>query len=192
MEKAESTEKMKVEILVAAPEDALGIKEVQYETWLATYPNQELGITPDDIKDRFRDAFTDESITKTQERIRSEKGNTRSFVAKANGQTVGFCFCSKSDTKNHLDAIYVLSEFQGKGIGRKFWERALAFFDPEKDIVVELAEYNSSAIAFYESLGFVDTGERKKDERLTLKSGAIIPEMVMIIKRSGNVPDGEA
>lgn len=183
MENPENNEKVKIEIMVASPEDARGIKEVQYKTWLATYPNTDLGITTDDIDDRFKNALTDEGIKKTEERISNESAYTKTLVAKANGKTIGFCICTKSETQNQLNAIYVLPEYQGSGIGRRFWEEAIKFFDSEKDIVVEVADYNIPAISFYQSLGFVDSGKRMKDERFILKSGVVIPEMEMTIKR---------
>ena len=60
---------------------------------------------------------------------------------------------------------------------------ALDFFDRDKDITVEVATFNKGAIAFYERLGFIDTGRRFAKERFKMPvSGALIPEMEMAIK----------
>jgi hypothetical protein len=47
---------------------------------------------------------------------------------------------------------------------------------------VEVATYNSNAIAFYKKLGFIETGRRFTNEKTRMKSGSIIPEMEMVIK----------
>jgi ribosomal protein S18 acetylase RimI-like enzyme len=75
-----------------------------------------------------------------------------------------------------------LPEFQGKGVGYSLWERVKEFFDPAKDIYLELATYNDKAKAFYERLGFVDTGRRMTYEWTKMKSGGNIPQMEMKLK----------
>ena len=84
--------------------------------------------------------------------------------------------------KNQLQAIYVVPEYQRKGVGKLLWKEAQKYFDEGKDIVVEVATYNSNAIAFYKKLGFVDTGKRFSDEKFKMKSGNLIPEMEMELK----------
>lgn len=172
-------DKINIKISLATPDDAQIINELRYKTWLATYPNQELGITVDDIHDRFKNISSEETIQKGKEKLK-QTDERRTLVAKQLDKIVGFCFCVKSEEKNQLQAIYILPEYQRRGIGKKLWERSLDFFDTHKDIVVEVADYNTPAIKFYESLGFTDSG--KRNEHLKLKSGAIIPEMEMIIK----------
>lgn len=169
-------------IMLAAPDDVVGIQEVFYKTWLDTYPNKESGVTVDDIEDQYKDAFTEETIRQRREGLASPKKERTLLVAKEGDIVVGVCRIVRRSDKNQLQAIYVLPEFQGKGIGRLFWEEAKKFFDKEKDIVVEVATYNSNAIEFYKKLGFLDTGRRFHDEKFKMKSGAVIPEMEMEIK----------
>lgn len=59
---------------------------------------------------------------------------------------------------------------------------AQQYLDPAKNIIVQVATYNTNAIAFYERFGFVDTGKRWSDERFRMKSGAVIPELEMLRK----------
>lgn len=171
-----------IEIVAAVPDDARSIREVQHKTWLATYPSEEVGITKDDIEDYYKDSFTEENIAKRQKRIAEKTTNENYLVAKVNGAIVGFCFSTKDENRNQLGAIYVLPEFQGKGVGTSLWGETLAFMDSSKDTYVEVADYNHNAITFYKRLGFVDTGRRFTNERFTMKSGAMIPEMEMVIK----------
>ena len=182
METMESKENFKIEILLATPEDARSIREVQYKTWLATYPNEDIGVTVDDVEDRFKDAFTDENIKRREEQIKNQPDNEQTYVAKSDGKVVGFCTIIKHQDKNQLLAIYVSPDFHGRGIGKDFWDKASQFLDPTKDTAVELASYNSGAVEFYKKLGFEDTGKRWADKKFKMKSGAVLPEMEMVIK----------
>ncbi len=46
-----------IKIIDAVPEDGLGITNVFYKTWLATYPNKEKGVTVGDIEYSKKDDF---------------------------------------------------------------------------------------------------------------------------------------
>ena len=51
-----------ITIREAHPDDADAIREVQRQTWLATYPNEAYGITREDIEAQFReDAATEKA-----------------------------------------------------------------------------------------------------------------------------------
>jgi len=182
----ESKEKFKITIKDAVPEDVDGIQDVFYKTWLATYPNKEYGITVDDIEDRYKDRHSSEKIQKRKDDLENLPLNEKLLVAKDGGLVIGVCRLIKQDIKNNiknkLQAIYVLPEYQGIGLGRKLWEEGKKFFDPQKDTVVEVVIYNKNAIDFYSKLGFQDTGRRFKSEAFKLKSGAVFPEMEMVIK----------
>lgn len=75
-----------------------------------------------------------------------------------------------------------MPEFQNKGIGTMLWSKAMEFLDPQKDTVVQVADYTQNAINFYTKLGFVDTGKRTPQESGRFKSGAIITDMEMVRK----------
>jgi ribosomal protein S18 acetylase RimI-like enzyme len=181
MDKKEREKVPSIEIVEAIPEDARAIREVQYKTWLATYPNEEHGITEDDVHDRFSGSFDDEKIKEREERIKNISEGQKYFVAKSEGQVVGFAISSKREDINQLNAIYVLPEFQGTGVGKKLWEQARQIFDPSQDTIVEVASYNLPAIEFYKKLGFIETGEIFTDENFKMKSGATLPETRLII-----------
>lgn len=171
-----------ISITVATPDDVVDIQEVFYKTWLATYPNEEAGITVDDIEDRYKDRLNEDKLAKRREQIANPTEGNTLLVAKAGDRVIGLCRVVKHQEKNQLQAIYVLPEYQGKGIGYKLWEEAQKLFDPSKDTYVEVATYNKNAIAFYKKLGFVETGRKFTDEKMKLKSGSMIPEMEMVIK----------
>lgn len=170
------------QVTEAKPEDAWGITNVFYKTWLATYPNEEHGVAVDDIEDSYKDEFSDEKIENLKKLIQNVPENKRRFVAKTGNEVVGACTAIKEDNYNHLRTLYVLPEYQGRGIGTKLWQEAEKFFDPTKDTIVQVAEYTEGAINFYKKLGFVDTGKRIQNESERLKSGTIITDMEMVRK----------
>lgn len=172
-----------IKIVQPTLEDARGTIEVQYKAWLSTYPNEKLGITVDDIEYRYKDAFSSERLKKREKIITDPEQNEKYIVAKDGDKVVGMCYAVIHEDKNQLQAIYLLPEYQGKGIGTMLWNAILPFFDKAKDIYVEVADYNEKAINFYKKLGFVDTGKRFSDERFRMKSGAILPEMEMRLKK---------
>lgn len=171
-----------IKISVAKKDDSSGASDVVYKTWLATYPNKEYGITVNDIEDWFRDRLHPEKIQKRLDRILYPPKGEMLFVAKEINKVVGICRAIVMEEKNQLQAIYILPEYQGKGIGTMLWNSAQKFFDLSKDVFVELAVYNKQAEEFYKKLGFVDTGKRIKNEKFTMKSGAMILEMEMVLR----------
>ena len=129
MENGKGNMEKKITISIATARDAEGMGKVFYKTWLATYPNEEFGITVDDIEDRFQDRSTKEGIKKASERISNPPEGSTTFVAKEGDMIVGVCKILVSEKGNRIGAIYVLPDYQGWGIGRKLWEQALKVFD---------------------------------------------------------------
>ncbi len=174
---------MTIRITTPLPEDAKGITTVLYKTWLNTYPNEKLGITIEDIEESYKDVFSEEQIEERAERLKHIPDNQKRVVAKDSDSVVGVATMVKNDANNQLRTMYVLPEYQGKGIGTSLWNEVKNFIDPLKETIVHVADYNENAIKFYEKLGFVDTGKRWKDEKGKMKSGAYIPEMEMVLRR---------
>jgi len=170
--------KKEIKIVPPVKEEGLSIAKVLYDTWLTTYPNEELGITRDDIEFVFKDRFTKENLEKRWDKL--EKSiNTKMLVAKYGSEIVGLITVTLHEDKNQLQAIYILPEYQGRGIGVMLWGEAQKYLDPKKKTIVQCATYNTGAIAFYEKLGFKDNGRRWEDEKLRMQSGSIIPQMEM-------------
>lgn len=173
----------------AKTEDVRQIQDVFYKTWLATYPNDEVGITEEDIEERFKNRFSYEVINKRIEQLINISEGHLFIVAKKGALVVGVCRLEKTADYFRIIAIYVLPEYQRKGVGKMFWEEAKKYFGKEKDIIVQVATYNSKAISFYQKLGFVDTGKRFTEENLRMPvSGIAIPEMEMIMKSNKPKP----
>ncbi|TCP18025.1 acetyltransferase (GNAT) family protein [Scopulibacillus darangshiensis] len=130
--------------------DALGVARVQVDSWKTTYKN----IVPDE----YLEQMTYESREKKWKDIISKQAV---FVAENNkGEIVGFSNAGKErtgkypDYKGELYAIYILKEYQGKGIGKLLLKPVVEYLK-EKNIfsmTVWVLEKNKSRL-FYEHLG---------------------------------------
>ncbi|HEX4799365.1 MAG TPA: GNAT family N-acetyltransferase [Candidatus Paceibacterota bacterium] len=172
--------KLNIKITHATADDALGIQKVFYTTWLVTYPNKKIGITTKDIEVLFKDYTSPTKIARYSQELTQTPPNEQFLVAKVGDLVVGVCRTIIREKYNQLQAIYVLPEYQGKGVGTKLWDMAYTFFDTSKDTIVHVATYNIRAINFYRLLGFIDTGRRFTEERHRMPiSNVLIPEMEM-------------
>jgi len=168
--------------------DVEDIQEVFYKTWLDTYPNEEVGRTREDIEFRWKEAFSEERLEKRRGEIRDPLSEPV-FVACEENKVLGVCRIERGEEANRMTAIYVLPEYQGRGIGKELFEAAEGYLGYDKDILVGVATYNTAAIGFYTKLGFIDTGRRFTEERLRMRSGANIPQMEMRRPTTRNVTD---
>ncbi|MDO8590186.1 MAG: GNAT family N-acetyltransferase [bacterium] len=172
-----------IRITQATPEDVLGMQEVFYKTWLATYPNVEYGITVEDIRERWKNRLDDEYLAKRREQMANPPIGELTLAARDGNLVVGVCRVINLPNKNQLQALYVLPEYQGRGVGTTLWEEGRKFLDATRDIEVWVATYNTKAIAFYQHLGFRETGETDLDEHFKMPiSGNVIPEIGMVLK----------
>ncbi len=150
-----------------------------HKTFLATYSNSELNITEALIKELIPEAFDDAKLEQQKERIIHPPKNSFYVIAKIDEIIVGVCFAVQKEEHVHLRSMYVLPEYQRRGVGKALWNALFKWSDKKKPIVVHVATYNENAIRFYKSLGFVDTGKRFTEERHVLSNGISIPELEM-------------
>ena len=77
------------------------------------------------------------------------------YVAALDSQVVGFV----AFRKNELDYIYVLNEFQGRGIGGKLLDTVIPYL--ERPAFLEVFPTNIKAKRLYRSRGFVEETKEK-------------------------------
>jgi len=178
-----------VTIRHAVPEDAEGIIAVIVETWLATYPNGELGLTVEVLR-RYLEGEAGEKklerIARARRRIEasgtSDFPGYADFVAVLGGRIVGWTHPRITDEgRRRVGTLYVLPSFHGHRIGHLLLERNLAWHGVSQDVYLNVVTYNEHARRFYERHGFVLTGEEGHDEA-ALIGGLIMPELEMIRK----------
>lgn len=156
----------------AIPEDAKGITEVLTYTWLTTYK----GLLPNSILEK-RVQTMDERIKKTKESL--EKKDNR-FVAIADNKIVGVISYGKSRNENfpdcgEINAIYVLKEYQGYGIGKKlFFSGIQELINNGYERMILNVLKGNKTINFYEYFG-----GKKIDSRFESFDDEIIEEYIM-------------
>ena len=76
------------------------------------------------------------------------------------GTDVGFLATSRSRATLKVDQLYILPEYQGRGIGSACMARVLddANFR-QKPVVLQVLKVNIRGIVFYQRLGFIIVGE---------------------------------
>ncbi len=141
----------------ARVDDAPSIATVQHDTWLTTYPNEELGITRAAIEERVRGFETSERIDKWRGFITDPTQHIT--VAKAGSKIVGFSAAKKSTPASLITALYVLPAYHGTGTAQKLMDASLAWLGDKQAISLEVASYNDRAVNFYRKYDFRPTGE---------------------------------
>lgn len=168
----------------AQPKDAEQNYEVFKQTWLATYPNEENNITVYDVLSRYpienREA-TIEKYSNFYEKINNnpDEATTLVWVAEKGDKIMGLITIDKMEPIK-IGAIYVLPEFQGKGVGKALIEYVIEKYG-KSDLQLNVAKYNAKAIDFYKKQGFESVGD-VNDPNGALPSGKVIPEIKMIRK----------
>jgi ribosomal protein S18 acetylase RimI-like enzyme len=180
---------MTIALRDATPDDYDGINEVRRRTWLATYPNAALGITVADVEAVFDDS-TEEARQRREERRRAINATPLAhlWVAESDAGIVGMCLARKQDERHHVQALYVLPDYQGQGIGKRLLQAALDWLGAAQPVTLHVATYNEKAIAFYQRMGFVFSAAPAEAELARLPSGAVIPELEMV--RTSATPKG--
>jgi len=150
-----------IRIREAQKRDSAAIAKVHIDSWRTTYK----GIVSDDYLSVM-------SYTEREQRWQEFFEDTDHFqfvylAEEKNGQIVGFASAGVNrteiaDYQGELYAIYILREYQGKGIGRQLTEAVARRLLREeiRSISVWVLEKNS-ACRFYEALGGIKLLEKE-------------------------------
>lgn len=157
----------------AEPGDAPGIAHVYVSCFRTTYP----GMMPQDYLDSMDETML---TARWSQRLEHRAARGATFVAEVDDQVVGFASGGperEGDTRyrGELYAIYLLEDWQHRGLGRELAEavaRALAGQGLHSMLVWVLRE-NRAARSFYERLG----GVYLRQHMLDFGAGFEVPEV---------------
>ncbi len=156
--------------------DAVAIKKIQEDTWLATYVNEKYGITQEDVTLQFSENNNGAGKT-VVEKIKGyfADKDTLVLVAKEKQSLLGFCVVKKHSDYNQIIKLYILPTAQRRGIGAKLIKKALNWLD-DKDVRLTVVAYNQPAINFYKKFGFKEEFDKQKPfPKNHLISGKFLP-----------------
>lgn len=148
--------------------DAPELFEIQRQATLDAYPNESMGITRQDVQLRLEGKngqLIPEGIERWKREITSARPVHMVWTAQAQNKIVGFVVAKITQAGQHrVESLYVLPEFQGRGVGRSLIQQALDWHGQYVDIYLNVLAYNHRARALYKKLGFQPTDREMQDE----------------------------
>lgn len=153
---------MNVYFQKAVFDDALLIIRTRQKCWDATYR----GIYPDDVIDNF-----DYPWHLKAEQNRLKNPNFHCWLVMNEMDCVGYVSCGPiKDGRFRLHSLYLLPDYQKKGLGRRLFEMVKVFCKEAgySEFHLDCHPDNRNALAFYQHLGGVisalDAGNENKQE----------------------------
>lgn len=145
---------------------------VHYQSWLETYP----GLVPDACLAQRNVASSAANLIKVID---------SAFVALDGEKVVGFIIYANVSRafvsvrpSSEITALYILKEYQRRGIGYRLMKTALAIL-PQKKVALFVLKGNEVAIKFYQQVGFVFSGYKNHQE----VPGGTLEELEMVLNR---------
>lgn len=141
-------------------DDLQTLQEISIETFSDTFKDQN---SPETMKAYLERAFT-------LEQLERELTNTNSqfYFVYLNNEVAGYLKVNTADAQSEkmgiesmeVERVYIRTSFQKHGLGKLLLNKAidLAFEQNKKKIWLGVWEKNENAIAFYEKMGFIQTG----------------------------------
>jgi ribosomal protein S18 acetylase RimI-like enzyme len=135
----------------ATVEEVGQIKKVLSETWVATYADHLSRSTIEQVTTLWHDP----DLLRSQ----IEKPGDYFAVAKDGDTIIGLItVVALPADELHLSRLYVRSESQGKGVGTRLLNAAIASYPEAALIRLEVEQQNTVALAYWRSQKFVDIG----------------------------------
>jgi len=149
------------EFTIELPEvgDEIFLAPMHIQSWKETYVPLESALTDAVVDEMLNFLLEDTFFRKNtiQEALAHPEKVLYRVVKNANGDIVGFLHGSKHEKYNELEAIYLLNEAKGLGIGGSLMKIFMDWIDKDKSSRLEVFSSNDSAIGFYVKYGFVKT-----------------------------------
>ena len=135
----------------AKAEEVDAIKQVLSETWVATYADHLSRATIEQVTTHWHDP----NLLRSQ----IEKPGDYFAVAKEDGTIIGLItLMALNRDELYLPRLYVRPAYQGKGVGTRLLNAALASYPDATVIRLEVEQQNAKGHSFWRSQKFVDTG----------------------------------
>ncbi|MFP3126364.1 GNAT family N-acetyltransferase [Ectobacillus funiculus] len=151
---------MTIDIKKCILEDSRKLQEISYETFSETFKHQN---SPENMNAYLERAFNLKQLEKELSNIFSQY-----FFVYFNNEVAGYLKVNTNDAQSEemgdesleIERVYIKSKFQKHGLGKYLLNKAveIALECNKKKIWLGVWEKNENAIAFYQKMGFVQTG----------------------------------
>lgn len=154
----EQNENLIFKVSDAIEADVEEIFEMKLKSWITTYAHGK--VTEQDIRN-IMEPRREGHLKSFRNIINNHKSGEEIYpvgikVAKVDNKIVGIVTPMIFNNQNRVGSIYILEEYQGKGLGKMLINEVLKAF-PEEDIYLHVQTENTNAIKFYENIGFTKT-----------------------------------
>lgn len=140
----------RVNLRRAAATDAPVIRMILWKTWMATYAPF---IPVKDLGSYFEEHYNEGAVGE----LLGQK-SVEGHIAECDMNVAGIMITRMDEKEGrfYVSSLYVLPEFQGKGIGRALLSRAeqMALSAGVKEIWLGVMAQNAAALSWYRALGF--------------------------------------
>lgn len=157
-------------IRLAKLDDCEELARIKHEVWESTYR----GIYPDYMIDNFD---YEKHIGKFVKIV--ENPDVNLFVVECEGKLIGYMdygipMRPFKDYQQEIGLLYVLKEYQGKGIGKKLFDLAYKGIKERgyDEFFISCNKYNVKAQGFYEKMGgeIINIDEDNEDKTIPQKT----------------------
>ena len=155
-----------MEIRLASFKDCRDLSILKREIWKTTYK----GIYPYEKLIEY-----DIALNENRFKAMIEKQSQKLFVVLEGSRIIGYMSCGKiirpfNKYSHDIGLLYVLKEYQGKGIGSKLFQFAINELKNQgvREFIVSCNKYNLPAQQFYKNMGgkIINVDEDNKDKSI--------------------------
>ncbi len=150
-------------IRYATLSDAKAITELKVSCWKSAYR----GILPDEMLEKSSEQMKNETEHRAKCIVENTDNGWPNIVAVHSGQVIGWCAggVNQNPAYKHetdLQAIYILKEYQRKGIGKLMVKAFIDLMHEHgmQSMLIWVLKENHNAIRFYTKLGGKIVGEK--------------------------------
>jgi ribosomal protein S18 acetylase RimI-like enzyme len=157
--------------------DAEGIFKVLRDSRIDTYPNKQYGISKNDFVVKFSNKH--KWIKEIESDVQSFDSEHKAWVAGSGNKIIGFIEAGKYNEKVWIKSFYILTQYQGKGIGSLMLNKAIKWSKNLKQTTIwlEVVKYNKRVVDFYKRRGFTEVPNSETFH--TVIPGKFIPTIGM-------------
>src|SRR5512143_2035348 len=130
--------------------DLEAIRRVTWESWVSTY----LSFIPEgDLRSYFEIPYSEEFLLDL-----FDDPSMQGFVATTDGQVAGYArlFFSREENRLYVSSLYLLPEFEGRGVGSRLFEAAEGYVAERglDEVWMGVIVENRRALDVYRKMGF--------------------------------------